>query len=189
MGVRVPSSAPNNKSTLLGSSVFFIDTYDAIVIHCGGTSMKQIIDNYWNQFLRDTKLPSNTTYIESFAFGINEEIANSLLELVLSGTKTATCSSKIEYEITNTKIPQIGDYSIVTNWAGTPKCIIKTVAVTYMKFKEMTYNICKREGEDENLDSWINGHVEHFTAIADKLMFEFNHDLEILFEDFIVVYK
>lgn len=151
--------------------------------------MNQIVHDYWCQFLNDTKLPSNTTFIESFAFGINEEIANSLLDLVLNGTKTATCSSEIEYEITNSKMPQIGDYSIVTNWSGTPKCIIKTIDVTFMKFNEMTFDICKREGEDTNLDSWVKGHVEHFKAIANKLDFEFNNDLEILFEDFVVVYK
>lgn len=155
----------------------------------GENSVTTIINEYWKKFLSDTNRTADITYFEAFAFGINEIIANNLLNLVLCGIKTATCSSKIEYEITNTRIPQIGDLSIVTDWNGIPKCVIETTHVSLIKFNEMTYDICMREGEDKNLETWIEGHTQHFTASGKKLGFEFDNNMEIIFEDFSVVYK
>ena len=60
-------------------------------------------------------------------------------------------------------MPKVGDYSIVTDWDGNPKCVIETTAVQIMTYSEMTFDICKREGEDDNLESWKQGHQKFFT--------------------------
>lgn len=47
-----------------------------------------------------------------------------------------------------------GSYSIVTDWEGVPKCVIETTNVRILPFKDITYDICKLEGEDDSLESW-----------------------------------
>jgi len=67
---------------------------------------------------------------------------------VLEGTKRATASSLLAFEHRGESIPQVGEYFIITDWDGNPGCVAKTTAVTILPFNEITYDICKREGED-----------------------------------------
>ena len=143
---------------------------------------------FWQEFLTSTGKDSNTQYFESFYFGITEKSANALLDLVLSGKKRATASSLFAYEATNERVPEVGDFSIVTDWDKNPRCIIETTAVTIMKFKEMTFDICKREGEDENLESWRRNHIWYFTEDGKELGYSFSEEMPVVFEDFEVVY-
>lgn len=93
------------------------------------------------------------------------------------------------YEIEGKRLPEVGDLSIVTNWEGEPRCVIETVAVTIMLFSDMTYDICKREGEDDSLESWRTGHARFFRDEGNKLGYEFSNDMPVVFEDFEVVYR
>lgn len=55
--------------------------------------------------------------------------------------------------------------------------------------KEMTFDICRREGEDDTLESWREGHINFFTKEGKAMGYQFNDDMPIIFEDFSVVYK
>ena len=147
------------------------------------------IEIFWKTFLVEKNLDLNTKYYESFHFERTEKWANELLRLVLEGTKKATASLLFTYEIENKRLPQVGDLSIVTDWYGNPHCVIKTTKVTHIPFKDMTYDICKREGEDDTLESWKKGHLKFFKAEAAELGFEFSEDMKVCFEDFEVVYS
>ncbi len=147
------------------------------------------IKDYWQQFLVDTNRDLTTTYFEAFYFGSNKQSAQSLSELVLTHNKTATCSAYAQYHLTDSRLPQVGDLSIVTDWEGNPLCVIETTDVTYMKFKEMTYDICKREGEDDSLVSWQNNHIDFFNEIGKEMGFTFSWDMDIVFEDFKMIYE
>lgn len=86
-------------------------------------------------------------------------------------------------------MPKAGDYSIVTDWDGNPRCVIQTKKVTVLPFKEITYELCKKEGEDDNLESWQRNHRAFFTAEGkEELHYEFTEDLMVVFEEFDVVY-
>lgn len=146
------------------------------------------IDLFWNAFLEAKHLDNKTTYLESFHFEMSEHLANTLLDLVLKGQKKATASSLSYYQIMNDRIPREGHYSIITDWDGTPHCVIKTTKITILPFKNITYEICKREGEDETLSSWQIGHEKFFRAEGKELGYEFSEDMQVLFEDFEVVF-
>jgi len=146
------------------------------------------IDEFWQEFLAVSKKDSTTKYIESFSFDLTEELASSLLALVLSGKKRATVSSLWAYEIKGEKIPQVGDYSIVTDWDGTPRCVIETTAITIVPYNEITFDICKREGEDDTLESWQIGHERFFRTEGETLGYEFIETMPVVFEDFEVVF-
>lgn len=147
------------------------------------------VNEFWQDFLRDTNRNPDTKYIECFHFELTEKWANELLRLVLIGQKQATASSLWAYQKEGDRVPQIGDLSIVTDWDGVPKCVIETTSVTIIPFKDITYDICKREGEDDNLESWRRGHTSFFTREGKELGYTFTEDMPVIFEDFNVIFK
>ena len=150
---------------------------------------EEAILNFWNTFLIETNRDTSLTYNDSWCFGHTEELASELLELVLKGTKKATATSQYAFEAENQPLPKVGDLNIVTDWNGTPYCVIKTTSVMVLPFKDMTFDICKREGEDDNLESWQEGHIRFFTADGEATGYQFTWDMPVVFEDFEVVYS
>ena len=147
------------------------------------------VEEFWQTFLKETSLPADTVYTESFHFDLDEKSANGLLALVLCGKKRATSSSLYAFSAQGNPIPKPGDYSIVTDWSGTPRCVIRTQSITCLPFRDMTFTICRREGEDENLDSWKRSHTHFFTEEGKQLGYSFSEDMPVIFEDFEVVYQ
>lgn len=144
---------------------------------------------FWEAFLAETKRPPDTAYYECFHFDNNEASANELLALVLAGKKMATASSLTVVEAEGNRMPRVGDLSIVTDWDGNPHCVIETTAVMTLPFRDMTYDICKREGEDDTLSSWREGHTRFFQDEGKQYGFAFSEDMPIVFEDFKVIYR
>ncbi len=147
------------------------------------------IQTFWNQFLVVNNMPPATPYKESFYFGLDKETANSLAKLVLRGTKRATSSLYDLYDLTLEKLPAVGDYSIVTDWDGQPKCIIRTTAVHIIPFDQMTFEVCSREGEDKNLESWKRTHKRCFEQEMHEAGKKFLPTMDVVFEDFEVVFS
>lgn len=150
---------------------------------------QESIDTFWNEFLKKTNRIETTKYLEVFHFELTKKWANELLDLVLIGQKKATSSSLWAYEIECDNIPKIGDLSIVTDWEGIPRCVIETTDVIVIPLSDMTYDICKREGEDDTLSSWYEGHIHYFKQEGNELGYEFSDDMPVIFEDFEVVYQ
>ena len=143
---------------------------------------------FWNRFLESKNLPKDTTYATSFYFGAGEEMAKELLDLVLQGKKRATTSALPSFEAEGEKVPEVGDYIILTEFDGTPRCVAQDVAVLIKPFCEMTFDIVKREGEDECLETWQENHRKFFGMDAEALGYTFNENTLVVFEDFEVVY-
>lgn len=142
---------------------------------------------FWREFLDQKGLDPGLRYLECTMFG-EPEHADRLLDLVLAGKKRATTSSLRYYQVTGGRPPQPGDYSIVTNGAGKPRCVIQTRSVTRLSFSQMTYEICRREGEDDDLATWKAGHKAYFEREGSRCGYAFSPDMPLLFEDFELVY-
>lgn len=151
--------------------------------------LQEEIDIFWEDFLTKTNRCKLIKYLDVFHFELTKELANELLQLVLSGKKRATASSLWSYEGDREFMPKVGDLSIVTDWEGMPQCVIETTAVTIIPFEDITYDICKREGEDDTLESWRIGHLKFFKGEGDILGYEFSNNMPVVFEDFEVVYR
>lgn len=151
--------------------------------------MQETIEIYWQGFLEAKGLPQDLRYNSCFHFELTEKLANKLLDLVLKGIKKATSSSLVGYEIEGEPVPKEGEYHIITDWEGHPRCVIETVKVTILPFKEITYDICKREGEDDTLESWQRGHIRFFEAEGKELGYTFTENMPVIFEDFEVIYR
>lgn len=144
---------------------------------------------FWKRFLAETGRDPNTKYLECFHFDLNERSANALLALVLAGKKRATSSSLYAFQAEGCEMPKPGRLSIVTDWDGNPRCVIETTAVVVLPFREITFALCSREGEDDTLESWQRGHRRFFTEDSKALGYEFSEDMPVIFEDFEVVYR
>ncbi|MDR0248896.1 MAG: ASCH domain-containing protein [Oscillospiraceae bacterium] len=146
------------------------------------------VDEFWGEFLASAGIDGSTKYIDAFHFAVGEEWANKLLDLALSGKKKATTSAAAAFERSGIPLPKPGDYSVVTDWAGNPRCVIQTTAVAVMPFNEMTFALCGREGEDDTLGSWQDGHRRFFAEEGRALGYGFSETMPVVFEDFKVVF-
>lgn len=144
------------------------------------------IEAFWQDFLRDTGRGTDTPRKDCFRFGLTPEDADGLLSLVLSGRKRATTSSLWTFR--GAALPRPGDLSVVTDGAGEPRCVIETTAVSVLRFSEMDWATCRREGEDETLESWRAGHRRFFEAEGASVGYRFSEALPVVFEDFRVVH-
>ena len=95
--------------------------------------------------------------LNTWRFGINN---NELVNLVLSGKKTATTSLYDKNDI-----PAIGEESILTFLSGEAACITKTKEVIITEFKNITWDLAKLEGENNSLKEWQDEHRRFFKSI------------------------
>lgn len=122
--------------------------------------------SYWQAYL-DTlppNAPQRMAFVEAWAFGDNPALADELGKLVLSGTKTATCSALWAYEREGGTFPAAGQYSIILAGDGEPLGIIETVAVDVRAFADVDAAFAYAEGEDDrSLAAWREAHWRYFT--------------------------
>jgi histidinol-phosphate aminotransferase len=74
---------------------------------------------------------------DAWAFGAMPQHADSLLQLVLAGIKTATASALWDYEASGDPLPEKGSLSIILDGAGHPRALIETTDVTIMPFADV----------------------------------------------------
>jgi uncharacterized protein YhfF len=145
--------------------------------------------SFWNAFAEATGAADDSRFVDAFAFGDNEALANELAALVLSGAKRATTSAVWPYEAEGTRMPAAGDLSIVTDWAGKPLCVIETTGVLITPFNQVSADFAAAEGEgDGSLDHWRESHRAYFTRECRSAGRAFTDDLRVCCERFKVVY-
>ena len=123
-------------------------------------------------------VPEKYQGLRSFAFGDGPALADELLDLVIKGIKTATCSTEDE---PNTSTP--GERWIVLDGSGTPRCVIESVEVSYRRYNEIDAAFAHDEGEgDRSLDHWREAHRRYFTRMG-----RFSEDMMLMCERFRLV--
>ena len=123
---------------------------------------------------------------EAWAFG---GAPDKLAGLVVSGVKTATCSSLALMRLEGESMPKPGDYSVILDSAGSAVCIIRTTKVYVETFEHVTEEHAFKEGEgDRSLDYWRRIHREFFTDELGAAGLPFDEDCELVCEEFEVVY-
>jgi uncharacterized protein YhfF len=123
-------------------------------------------------------IPSKYQGLRSFAFGDGPELADELLDLVMLGIKTATCSTEDE---PNTSTP--GERWIVLDGSGTPRCVIETTELSYRRYTEVDAAFAYEEGEgDRSLAYWRDAHRKYFVRLG-----RFSEDMMLMCERFRLV--
>ena len=153
---------------------------------------KKNIKAYWQKFL--STLPADSPYhskaYSEGGYGDSPELANELIQLVLEGKKTATCSSLWEWEAEGNPIPKVGDIWVELDGNHNPVCITETVEVTIRKYNEADAQFAHDEGEgDQSLDYWREAHKNYFSRTLPKIGKEFSEEMPLVCERFKLIYK
>ena len=123
-------------------------------------------------------VPQQYQGLRSFAFGDGPALADELLDLVIKGVKTATCSTEDE---PNTSTP--GERWIVLDGRGEPRCIIESLEVSYRRYHEVDAAFAREEGEgDRSLAYWREAHRGYFGRQG-----KFSEDMMLMCERFRLV--
>ena len=123
-------------------------------------------------------VPEKYRSLRSFAFGDGPELADELLDLVVKGVKTATCSTEDE---PNTSTP--GERWIVLDGRGQARCVIESTEVTYRRYNEVDAAFACDEGEgDRSLAYWRSAHRNYFGRQG-----KFSEDMMLMCERFRLV--
>lgn len=151
-------------------------------------SVRKMWEDYLNSI--GEELENTSKSYTSWYFCDNERSANSLAELVREGTKRGTASLYEVYKIENEDLPVADNYSIITDWNGIAKCIIRNKKVTVLPFKDVDEELANIEGEgDKSLGYWQKVHLNYFTRELKEFQMNFSEDMLVVFEEFEVVYK
>lgn len=154
--------------------------------------MEDTVAGLWAAFLA-SGLPGVAATAEasytSWHFGTGGQMADELADLVLSGRKRATAGALWSYEHEGEPTPRVGDYSVITDGAGTARCVIRTASVDVVPFSEVDETFAAAEGEgDLTLDYW---RACHWACFAQELA-EFGRapepEMPVVCERFEVVY-
>ena len=123
---------------------------------------------------------------QAWSFG---DDADHLASLVSIGTKTATSSLLLFYDLEGTPLPQAGDYSIVLDSRENAVCIIRTERVYVSSFQEVDERHAWKEGEgDRSLSYWRGVHERFFQEELKAVGRSFDERMNVVCEEFIKVY-
>ncbi|MEY8738039.1 ASCH domain-containing protein [Lactobacillus sp. AN1001] len=140
----------------------------------------------WYEFYADDPTLATAPH-EAWAFGCEPDL---LAKLVLYGQKTATTSSYPLYALENEPLPQVGEYNIILDGNDEAICITKTTKVYRTLFKNVSTRHAYLEGEgDRSLAYWRKVHQAFFTAKLAEVKLDFTPELEVVCEEFEVVFS
>jgi uncharacterized protein YhfF len=144
--------------------------------------------NFWNDFI------TNFPEYKHHSIPISDHFCNDKIntdicaDLVLKGVKRASCGLKIMYDLKKEFFPEINELTIITNWDKQPICVVKTIDLSFRKFKDIDAEWAKYEGEgDQSLEQWKETHSDYFQKQLDDFGLVFTESVELICERFEVV--
>jgi uncharacterized protein YhfF/GNAT superfamily N-acetyltransferase len=146
------------------------------------------VQSFWEDFCRQIRLPSATAY-QAWYFGDTPELAHELVELVLRGPKRGTAGLAWVMDALPHAAPVAGGFSVVTEFDGTPRAVIRTTSVGRKRFGDVDAQFAWDEGEDDrSLESWRAGHQRYFGRECERLGRVMSDDVPVVLERFELVY-
>jgi uncharacterized protein YhfF len=147
----------------------------------------QAVEVFWAAFVAASGVTGEP--LEAFCFGDSAELADELAALVVAGTKRATAGAVAVAASTDGAQPQVGDHSVVLRGDGTPVAVIRTTDVRLGPLSSVDEQFAWDEGEgDRTRDWWLAAHRSYFRRTFAARGWEFDDDLETVFERFVVVW-
>ncbi len=148
------------------------------------------VQKFWNDFCQNNPEIDPETPFQTWYFGLAHEDALELCSLVLEGKKTATASLVWEYEAKPKDAPILNGYSVVTDFDGDPKCVVKTTELRVLPFKDVDADFAFDEGEgDQSLDHWRGVHWDYFAKRCAEIGMEPSLEMLVICERFKLLYS
>ena len=143
---------------------------------------------FWNEFCLAAGVPAETPY-QAWHFGDSAALAHELAELVIRGPKRATAGLAAAFDVLPHAAPVPGGYSVITEFDGTPRAVIRTVRLDTRPFRDVDADFAWDEGEgDRTLADWQDGHHRYFDRECTRLGITFSEDLPMVLERFELLY-
>ncbi|HGH7175903.1 TPA: ASCH domain-containing protein [Bacillus wiedmannii] len=139
--------------------------------------MNEAAQQYWVEYWKDAEIPKS---VSAWKFG---DTPNRLAKQVVDGTKTATCSAYLFYELKNIPLPTTEDYSVILDHDENPIAIVKTIEVTIVPMNEITEEFAIAEG-DESYKNWKEIHERYFRSKLNEVGHDFSDDILLVCERF-----
>lgn len=147
------------------------------------------IQSYWDAFQATRDDDVSARFSEVFCFADSQPVADSLAQLVLTGTKRATTALLWMHEAEGSQPPVLGSLSVMTDFAGTPLAIIEVTASRVVAFEDVPAEFAAREGEgDGSLEHWRRVHWAYFGRECARIAREPSPRMPVVCEEFVVVY-
>lgn len=144
-------------------------------------------DSFFRAFKADAGVDADTYAVS--AFGDSPEMADELLELVLLGIKRATVSLAREYGEGPAPLPAVGDYVVVVDGRGKPRCVWRTTEIEVKPLIAVDESFAFDEGEgDRTRDWWLDAHRAYYAREAEREGFKMHDGIETVFERFTIVW-
>jgi uncharacterized protein YhfF len=153
------------------------------------TTQATTVRDFWVTFRRAHPEIAPGTAYDVWHFGDDQELADALYPLVLRGVKHATASLLCEYKREAEALPRPGTYSVITDFAGAPKCVVQTTGVQITPYDQVDAQFAFDEGEgDRSLGYWRKAHWDYFSGRCGALGTTVSLDMPVVCERFKVVY-
>lgn len=119
-------------------------------------------EQMWHAYCESSGVSEQTPY-SAWAFYGGGAVGDELAQLVLAGTKTATASALLAFELEEEPLPNVGEYSVILLDNGEAAGVICDTKVTLVPFDEVSGEHACKEGEgDRSLAYWRQVHREAF---------------------------
>ena len=143
--------------------------------------------DYWTDFITATgNVAANYMVV---APGNTAKMADELVALMISGKKRATVSLLRDYATGDEQVPQAGEFVVVVDGGGRPRCIWRTTEIVVKPLINVDDAFAWDEGEgDRTRDGWLSDHQEYFAAQARREGFKMYDTIETVFERFEIVW-
>lgn len=162
---------------------------DEIYVTPLGTPEPDQVAAFWDR-CRAAIPALSPTVPPAWCFGDTVELADELIDLVISGRKRATAGAVADYDDANEALPSVGDLSIVTDGSMRPRALLEVTEIRIGPLSSVDSAFAFDEGEgDRTLESWLDGHTWFFARSYARLGLEFHADIPVVFERFTVRYS
>lgn len=145
-------------------------------------------ETFWQAFCNASGVPPQTPY-QAWYFGDSPQLAHELADLVVNGPKRATAGDTELYEKHPEAAAVPDGYSVVTEFDGTPRAVIRTTWLDTRPLNEVDAQFAWDEGEgDRTLPDWLDGHTRYFTRSRAEEGRTFSPTMRVTLERFELLY-
>ena len=149
--------------------------------------MHASVRELWRRFADVQGFEPDAIPFGCWHFSDNAAEADELLALVLAGQKRATAPSLWEL---GGELPEPGELDVVTNGAGVAGCVIQTVQVDVVPYRDVSAGFAAIEGEgDGSLAHWRRVHWPYYERVLAPLGQVPTQTMPIVCQQFEVVFQ
>lgn len=146
------------------------------------------VEAFWLAFCAATRTSPDARW-DAWRFGDSDELADSLLALVLHGPKRATVDLLSTFEADGEPLPEVGAHSVVCDSRNLAACVLRTTEVVVKPLSEVDDAFAWDEGEGDRTSAWWwAAHERYFTRTLAARGERFRPDLPAVFERFELVW-